>query len=168
MAELQYPYRGLKLPRRLLGMLYHTERYEVRLRAAQEELHTMAAVLSLAVDADERLLPFRDKVGAIQKEFQQFVDGYHRLHYGINPVNYSHYIIVRQMVAGNKVMAIKELRARSGLGLKEAKDICDILHHKLWCAQRTDLGRADHYAKTQLPDPSHYEILAALELAAEL
>lgn len=39
--------------------------------------------------------------------------------------------VVQHLVDGNKVSAIKATRERTGLGLKEAKDICDKVHEML-------------------------------------
>lgn len=38
---------------------------------------------------------------------------------------------IRHLVSGNKVTSIKTLRERTGLGLKESKDICDKMHELL-------------------------------------
>jgi hypothetical protein len=49
----------------------------------------------------------------------------------IEPENKEYMTVVKHIVDGAKVSAIKELRALSGTGLKEAKDVVDNIHNIL-------------------------------------
>ena len=60
------------------------------------------------------------------------------------------------ILAGKKIMAIKEVRARLGIGLKEAKDLCDIWDNAHQAKFEAKVNITPFGPKRVFDDPNNY------------